>query len=398
MKTINIFTAAEVAKIVRAGKPGMWGDGANLYIQIPRNSTRGYWLFLWRRGGRRRAVGLGPVHVVSLAQARQAALECARMVRDGRDPKIRGTTTFSAACEEYFAVQTEARRREWEPSIKLHCGKLADIAVAKITRQDVANVLRAFWTTQHSTATRVQLRLKNIFDWALSKKYCTENPALWEHHLEHDLPRIEHFPVAMRSLPYADIPAFVAKLRARQPDSAAEALLWTILNPCRMSNVTGVHAPRWTDMDFEERTWNVPKIKKMPEGSKPFPVPLATQSIDLLETIKARAVASEFVFGSNIYATKPIGERSVREMLHEFAPDADVHGLRATFKTYVDEELEVANDVAETCMMHRTAGAPIEILYRRGAFFKKRRRLMQAWADHCFGTSNVVDLGRSLAA
>jgi hypothetical protein len=48
--------------------------------------------------------------------------------------------------------------------------------------------------------------------------------------------------------------------------------------------------------------------------------------------------------------------------------------------------------------MHRIAGAPVEILYRRGAFFKKRRRLMQAWADHCFGTSNVVDLVPRIAA
>jgi integrase len=398
MKTIHIFTAAEIAKIVRAGKPGMWGDGANLYIQIPRNSTRGYWLFLWRRGGRRRGVGLGPVHVVSLAEARAAALECARIVRDGGDPTVaRGKMKFEAVAEEYFE-KNESQRGEWQPMIKLYCGAIAEMRVGTITRGDIAAVLLPIWTTKNSTATRLATRLGHIFKFAAGRHYRTGNPAEWEGHLEYDLPRVERRIIHMRSMSYAEVPTLVAKLRARQPDSAAEALLWTILNPCRMSNVTGVHAPRWTDMDFEERTWNVPKIKTMPEGSKPFPVPLATQSIDLLEAIKARAAASEFVFGSNIYVTKPIGERSVRAMLHEFAPDADVHGLRATFKTYVDEELEVANDVAETCMMHRIAGAPVEIIYRRGAFFKKRRRLMQAWADYCFGIGKVIDIDVRLAA
>jgi hypothetical protein len=86
---IHLFTATKVASLTKAGKPGLWGDGGNLYLQITKISPRAYWLFMWIRGGhRRRAISLGPVRLVSLAEARAAALECAKIVHNGGDPRV----------------------------------------------------------------------------------------------------------------------------------------------------------------------------------------------------------------------------------------------------------------------------------------------------------------------
>ena len=44
-----------------------------------------YWIFMWKRGGKRRVMGLGSERTVTLAQARKKAKAAARKVDDGID-------------------------------------------------------------------------------------------------------------------------------------------------------------------------------------------------------------------------------------------------------------------------------------------------------------------------
>jgi hypothetical protein len=82
MKKIDQLTAA---KVKHTTKPGRYGDGAGLYLEISRGGGMS-WVFMWKRGGRRRAMGLGSAHTVSLVEARRLAREKAEIVNDGRDP------------------------------------------------------------------------------------------------------------------------------------------------------------------------------------------------------------------------------------------------------------------------------------------------------------------------
>jgi integrase len=399
---IHIFTAAEVASRVKAGAPGLWGDGAGLFLQIPKNSPRAYWLFMWTRQNRRRALSLGPARLVPLAKARKAAAECLDLVREGRDPMAeRGrvrtkATQWNAVVEEYF-VHHEARRREWAPMIARYCGPIASMPVAAITRQDIGDLLRPIWTTKNSTATRLATKLFHVCKFAAGRGYRTGNPAEWEGHLEYDLPRVGRAIVPMRSMPHAKVPALVANLVARSTelpcgDPAAEALLFTILTTCRMGDTCGKDdAPslRWSDIDLGEQAWNVPKIKTEKKSGRTFPVPLASQIVDLLLRVKARqAQGTEHVFSSEYFEGKPVSEKSVRAVQKALAPGFDIHGYRASFKTYASDALSADREVIETALMHHVPGTDSERAYMRGSYFEKRRRLMQAWADHCFGTTN----------
>ena len=51
-------------------------DGGNLYLQCTLGadgSVRRSWLFRYERGGRRREMGLGPLHTIGLGEARDKA-------------------------------------------------------------------------------------------------------------------------------------------------------------------------------------------------------------------------------------------------------------------------------------------------------------------------------------
>src|SRR4051812_8168268 len=66
-------------------KPGTYGDGAGLYLQVRGPSNRS-WVYRFKLHGKAHLMGLGAVADVSLAEAREATASARRMVRQGISP------------------------------------------------------------------------------------------------------------------------------------------------------------------------------------------------------------------------------------------------------------------------------------------------------------------------
>src|SRR5712692_6295184 len=81
-RTMNRLSAVTVR---RAEDPGMYADGGGLYLQVTRAGVKS-WTFRFMQGGRERYMGLGPLHTITLAEARQRAQDCRKARLDGRDP------------------------------------------------------------------------------------------------------------------------------------------------------------------------------------------------------------------------------------------------------------------------------------------------------------------------
>lgn len=72
--------------MVRALKePGFYGDGNTLFLRVAPGGSK-QWVQRLAVHGRRRSIGLGGVSWVTLAEAREAALENRRVARRGGDP------------------------------------------------------------------------------------------------------------------------------------------------------------------------------------------------------------------------------------------------------------------------------------------------------------------------
>jgi hypothetical protein len=74
----------KAAEVPRLG-PGRYHDGGGLYLSVGKGSARS-WIFRFRRDGKLHDYGLGPVHSVSLAAARQKAFECRAALYAGNNP------------------------------------------------------------------------------------------------------------------------------------------------------------------------------------------------------------------------------------------------------------------------------------------------------------------------
>jgi Arm DNA-binding domain len=77
------LTSKRVLRALKA--PGRYPDGANLYLQVSKPG-KGSWLLRYARDGKERQHGLGPVHTLSLSEARDRAKKARRLLLDGIDP------------------------------------------------------------------------------------------------------------------------------------------------------------------------------------------------------------------------------------------------------------------------------------------------------------------------
>src|SRR5262249_48139973 len=98
------LTLARIQKIVRDRVPKLYGDGLGLWLQV---SRQGHVSWLYRftpKGKRPRAMGLGSLREVGLAEARRKAREAREQLTKGVDPLDRPkiAKSFKQAYNEFL--------------------------------------------------------------------------------------------------------------------------------------------------------------------------------------------------------------------------------------------------------------------------------------------------------
>lgn len=366
------------ARQVATAKEGYHADGDGLYLQVTAASTRS-WVLRYQLAGKRREMGLGPVALVSLQDARQAALRYRQTILQGIDPLVSRRAAREAmgmswgACADAYidahrhGWKNDAQAEQWRQSLADY-GPARETLVAAIDTAAVMACLQPIWTTKTETATRVRGRIERILDWARVSGYRSgENPARWRGHLDKLLPRPSKVakPRHHEAMPYGDVPAFLVELEGRRAH-AAKALRFTILAAARTAETTG--AP-WSEFDLDAALWTIPAAR-MKAGVEHV-VPLVPELIELLRGLPRN---------------KPPFALSENAMLYllqkRMGKSCTVHGFRSSFRDWAAETTAFPGEVVEMALAHAIRDKT-EAAYRRGALLEKRRRLMEAWATYC---------------
>jgi integrase len=195
------------------------------------------------------------------------------------------------------------------------------------------------------------------------------------------------------AMPWPDLPAFMAKLRAA-PGEAAVALQLIVLTAARAGEVLRM---TWDEVDLDKAIWTIPP-SRMKAGVQ-HEVPLSDAAMEILRARFANvSKPTGFVFPSpmplrdpGVQTRKALSNQSLMDTLDRLgAGDYTVHGLRASFKTYCGDH-GVPRELAERALAHRVGNA-VEAAYDRTDLLERRRPLMQQWAEHLAG--NVVPMIR----
>lgn len=365
------------------------------------------WVFRYMIAGKAREMGLGPVHTIGLAEARDMARECRKQVLAGNDPlaakeatrqaqkeEVAKAITFKACAAKYIAANQAAWRNEkhasqWEATLSTYVYPvIGNLSVGAVETGHLTKILQPIWTEKAETASRVRGRIEAVLSYATTHGWRSGgNPARWRGHLENVLPKkskvtkVEHH----AALPWRESCAFMKVLK-EQKGTAALALRFTILTAARTGETLGA---TWSEIDLEQKVWTVP-AKRM-KAEKEHRVPLTDDAIAVLhEAEKLRVGAADYVFpgakkkGKGGETDAPLSNMAMLVLLRRMGRgDLTAHGFRSTFRDWAGETGQ-PSDISEAALAH-TLGSKVQAAYQRGDMLDRRRALMDAWAAFCNG-------------
>ncbi|WP_305985666.1 tyrosine-type recombinase/integrase [Roseibium sp. MMSF_3544] len=419
------LSAIEVKRLRHDGTNGnklhFVGGVSGLALQLLPTGGK-TWILRTTIGNKRRDVGLGGYPEISLSVARERARETKNLVRQGVDPiehrrelksgliaAQKRNLAFSEAVQRYLEakaseLKNQKHKEQWASTLKKYAEpELGHLLVSDITTQDILRTLQPIWHNKTETASRLRGRIEAVISWATVAGHRSgDNPARWAGNLKELLPsprkiaKSGHWP----ALDIGDVSAWFAKLR-EMDGMGARALEFLTLCASRSGEVRDA---TWQEINLEKRLWVVPP-NRMKSGRE-HRVPLTDEALKLLEALP-RLENSHFVFHSARGGV--LSDMSVSAVMRRMQENALVqgqvgwldpksgrpavpHGLRSTFRDWAAEN-GYPREIAEIALAH-AVGSEVERAYRRSDLIKRRRSMMNSWANFLSTgrTSNIHSL------
>lgn len=383
-------------KVKNAG-PGRHADVHGLYLKVSPKGRK-TWMLRHQFKGRRRDFGLGPLHDVSLADARCLAMEIRRMVRAGLDPvderglKRRSRPTFEPVARQCYESLRKGwkdrRNASWIASFENHVFPLiGSKRIDAIDSRLVLEVMEPIWLTIPDTARKILQRINAVLDYAHIKGMIPQPISLRSVRkgLPRQLRQVEH----RQAMPYRDVPAFLARLIELGPTVGRDALKLTILTGTRSGEV---RYAVWGEFDLDNAVWSIPAARmKMKE---PHLVPLSSAAVALMRRLHREQLEldgevkpDQVVFSH--YGARAISDVTMLKVLRDLKIEGiTVHGFRSSFADWAAEQTNTPKEVVEKALAHKVPNA-VEAAYRRTDFFDKRRVLMERWGEFVMARVNA---------
>jgi len=398
IKDVGKLTAKTAEKIIRAGIPGLTGDGDGLYLKVSSGGAGASWVFRYKVQGKSRYMGLGKYPETSLSEAREKALEPRRLSKSGVDPleardrtreakrhqqqaELAKATPFKDVAASYIEAHRSGWKnakhaQQWGNTLTTYAEPIiGHLPAADVTTAHILDILQPIWTHKPETASRLRNRIELVLDAAKARGLREgENPARWRGHLDKLLPKRSKVRAVSHhnALPWPELPAFFGELTKRD-DLTYKAIRLTILTACRTSEVLGA---TWNEVDIDASSWIIPASRM--KGGKAHRIPLSKEAKETLRSLPKIAGNPHLFPGAR--TGKHLSNTAMLMGLRRMGRgDLTMHGFRSTFRDWAAEQTNYPREVCEMALAHSTAGNA-EAAYWRGDILEKRRALMTDWA------------------
>ena len=372
--------------MVRAlAAPGMYGDGATLYLNVARGGSKS-WIQRVTIDRRRRDIGLGGFPVVGLAEARRRAFANRVAIAEGRDPLAEKRRSRVPTFREAAVRTLEANRPRWRSTKSISnwlqqmekraFPVIGDTPVNKVAREDVLRILTPIWAAKPEIARKLRQRIRATLRWAQAHGYVEHNAA--GESIDGALPTMPRIKAHFRALPYQEVPAALDAVASSTATAAAKLCLrFLVLTACRSGEARGA---TWNEIDPDARLWIVPADRM--KGDAEHRQPLCDAALAVLGEARKLEDRSGLVFPSPRTRGRAMSDMTLTKVLRStgLAERTVVHGFRSSFRDWASERTNAAHAVMELCLAH-TVGSAVEQAYARSDLLEKRRRLMEQWGQ-----------------
>ena len=368
-------------------RPRKLADGRGLYLLVTPTGGK-LWRAKYRYKGKEKKVSYGKYPDVSLVTARKRHAETLSLLAEGVDPMAIKKAEKAEKRETFEAIA-----REWYEHWKVgkserHSGYVwrrleADVfprvgmrPVAEVEAPELVEMVKAIeGRGVHDIAKRALETCGQVFRYAIAHGYAKRNPAT-------DFKPRD----VLRSVPKKNY----ARLDAKElPDLLRSIEIYPGTPETRLAMKLMAHTfvrtgeligARWEELDLEERRWNIPAERM--KMKTPHIVPLSSQAIELLETLKIRTGKGALLFPGDRDRNKPISNNTILKALErmDYKHRMTGHGFRGIASTVL-HELGFEHEHIELQLAHAPRNA-VSAAYNHARYLEPRARMMQRWSEY----------------
>lgn len=366
-------------------------DGHGLYLLVQPTGGK-LWRWKYRFDGKEKLMTFGQYPDVPLVRARELHIAARQLLASGIDPMAQRKeekTAERVQAENSFANVAGLWLEHWRDGKSprhadyvsrrvqtdiLPC--LGARPVAEIEAPEVVAMVRAIQDRgAKDIAKRALETTSMIFRHAIAYGYAKRNPAA------EIRPRDILQPTRKENYARIDARELPKLLRAIEIYQGTPVTRLAMKLMAMTFVRTGeLIAARWSEIDFEERRWNIPAERM--KMRTPHIVPLARQAVEVLEMLHDLTGETELLFPGNRNSNKPMSNNTILAALESMGYKGRMtgHGFRGIASTLLHER-GYNHDHIEVQLAHLPRNA-VSAAYNHAQYLEPRTKMMQDWADY----------------
>lgn len=361
------------------------GNGLSLEVS-PEGGKR--WRFRYRFQGAAKMISLGTYPLVSLKEARDRAVDAKKEVEKGVDPStkkkaLQGGDTFRAVAKEWFDrfAPTSTPKYSAEVWSRLDREVFPFIGNMALTDIDAPTVLAVLRRTEERgviiTTHKIKSHISQIYRYAIACGIAYSDPS-------------RDLSAALRARASKPMPAIIDPKEAGKLMVAIHGYSGPVVRSALILAALTFVRPgelreaEWEEFDVEAAEWRIPAGRM--KMRRPHLVPLARQSLRVLEALRPLTGHTPFLFPSTRTISRPMSNNAVNAALRYLGyaqGEMTGHGFRAMANSLLAEQ--GWSMAAIDRQLAHVEGNKVRAAYHRSEHLEERRKMMQAWADYLDG-------------
>jgi integrase len=372
-------------------RPYKVSDGGGFYLWVTPAGGK-LWRWTYRHEGKQKLMTFGKYPDVPLAQARERHSEARKLLAAGVDPMAQrkaDKTAQQVSSESSFANVAARWLEHWQDDKSLRhvdstrrrlasniMPSLGALQIDAIAAPDIVAMVRAIEARgARDIAKRALETTGQIFRYAIAHGYAQRNPATEI--------RPRDILKASQKVNYAridakELPNLLRRIEVYQGMHVTRlALKLMTLIFVRTGELIGA---RWSEFDLKAARWNIPAERM--KMRTPHIVPLARQTIEVLETLHDLTGNSEWLFPGDRNPAKSMSNNTILKALERMGYKGRMtgHGFRGLASTILHEQ-GYNHDHIELQLAHSPRNA-VSAAYNHALYLEPRAKMMQQWADY----------------
>lgn len=400
------LTDTAIKKAKPAEKPVKLSDGKGLYLLLNPVGSK-LWRWKYRFLGKEKVMSLGAYPDVSLAQARDGMAAARKLLASGTDPMVqRASDKLSKLASAENSFQSVAQRwwDHWHVTKSpRHANDVlrrlkADVypaigarPVSEIQAHDLVVMVQAISKRGALDIAKRALQTSGqVFRHAVAHGLCQRNPAI---DIKPSDILVSRKPQNYARISAKELPELLRHIEGYTGAAVTRlAMKLMALTFVRTSELIGA---RWEEFDLEAQRWDIPSSRM--KMKTPHIVPLATQTVNVLQTLKLVSGHSSLLFPGERDHEKSMSNNTILGALERMGYKGRMtgHGFRGVASTLL-HEMGFDHAHIELQLAHQERNE-VSAAYNHATYLKQRSAMMQHWADYLDNctTNKVVAFQRA---